>query len=77
MIHGQLISNMPRNRHHVIEPKTVYNPFQISENNPYNKYGYYLGMKFVETQLASGKNIASLWLDNRVTMQAVNEFLGS
>ena len=63
-------------RHEVVKPKAVVSPYQVTKEKEWMKYGYYLGVRFLETiKVEQRLTTPCLWLKT-VTQQELTRNVG-
>jgi len=63
-------------KHSTLKPVQIHHPFRISRENPLNKYGYFLGYKFIKRCVEDSFSIEDVFTRHKDTMERLADFFG-
>lgn len=75
IIEGDVINFEKTPKHETLNLTPYVDPYRISKGNPLNKYGYFLGLEFVEFCLKCGNSIEAFLSDFRLRRECLDVFL--
>lgn len=75
IVQGHIISEEKLVKHTTLKQNEYSHPFRLYKGNPFNKYGYYLGLKFVDYCVERKLEIGDLFSKFKFTENMFKEFI--